>query len=166
MMNPSASEMTAPMSMTQSPKGVALAFFDAYRARDVKTMQSLFTPDASFNYVPTSGGPGKVNPDGVNFWSLLIETFPDLTNEVTFATEDSQGYAFVSVFIGGTQTKDIAMLTNHNRKYWLEHLFIFHVNDKGLVDSVKAYWDDATWFTQLGHLELSPTLPVHVPQTS
>ena len=34
------------------------------------------------------------------------------------------------------------------------HLFIFHVSADGLIDSITAYWNNASISQQLGHLEV------------
>lgn len=138
-----------------SAKKVALKFFDADRAQDVEQMGSLCTQESEFRYVANSGGSGKVHPEGVNFWSGLIDAFPDLTVEVTWLTEDNEGNAIASVVLNGTQAKDFAGITNRGRKYRMEHLFILHVNEENAIDNITGYYDDATWYLDLGKTQLS-----------
>ena len=137
-----------------SAKESALNFFEAYREQNVEKMVSLCTEDASFRYVPDSVE-GKVRGEGDNFWRTLIETYPDLTNKVKWTTESIDGNAILEVLISGTQTKDIGPVKNQGKHFDLLHLFILHVNDACLIDSITAFWDNVTIYRQLGHTDIS-----------
>jgi steroid delta-isomerase-like uncharacterized protein len=132
--------------------GTAKQFFDAYRARDVDAMAALFTKDATFAYVPFGeGGTGRVLEKGVPTWRGLIDAFPDLRNEVKQVWQDAPGNtAFVDVYIGGTQTKDAFGIPNKGQKFWLRHMFVVTTNDARKITDITSYWDNATWFSQLG----------------
>jgi steroid delta-isomerase-like uncharacterized protein len=136
-------------------------FFDAYRRQDVEKMVDACTDNANFRYVPAEvmrkqrvvRGDGKVRGVGKTWWSSLIDAFPDLTNDVNWIGNDDDGNVAVEAVISGTQFKDFGTLANSGKHYAVVHLFLFHVNRKGLIDDIVAYWDAADWYRQLGRLE-------------
>jgi hypothetical protein len=84
---------------TSTAVKVVETFFDAYRARDVEAMVRACSECADFHYVPFEiwgkqrvlRGDGKVRSIGKVLWTGLIESFPDLTNEVTSIHADDAG---------------------------------------------------------------------------
>jgi steroid delta-isomerase-like uncharacterized protein len=142
--------------------GTVRAFFDAYRAHDVERMTELCAEDADFRYVPFEvwarqrvlHGDGKVGTVGKAIWTALIDAFPDLTNAMATVRADGQGNVAAEVTIGGTQAKDFGVIGCTGGHYDLPHLFLFHVNDEGLIDDLVAYWDNVHWKSQLGWLEV------------
>jgi ketosteroid isomerase-like protein len=142
--------------------GTVHAFFDAYRARDVERMTELCADNADFRYVPFEvwgrqrvlHGDGKVGTVGKVIWTALIDAFPDLTNAVTTVRADGQGNVAAEVIIGGTQAKDFGVIACTGGHYDLPHLFLFHVDDEGLIDDLVAYWDNVHWKNQLGWYEV------------
>ncbi len=142
--------------------GTVHAFFEAYRAHDVERMTELCADNADFRYVPFEvwarqrvlHGDGKVGTVGKAIWTALIDAFPDLTNAVTTVRADTEGNVAAEVIIGGTQAKDFGVIGCTGGHYDLPHLFLFHVNDEGLIDDLVAYWDNVHWKSQLGWLEV------------
>jgi steroid delta-isomerase-like uncharacterized protein len=138
------------------------AFFDAYRAQDVDAMVRACSDSADFHYVPfeVSGtqrklhGDGKVRSIGKELWRGLIACFPDLTNQVMSIHGDDAGNVAVEVTIGGTQAKVWGTVDPRGRKFSVPHLFLFRVNDAGLIDMISAYWDSAEMYQQLNRLAL------------
>lgn len=138
------------------------AFFDAYRRHDTLTMVDLCTDSASFSYVPFEiwtkqrviRGDGKVASLGRPIWEGLINSFPDLSNEVHSITASDDGNVAAVVSIGGCQDKAWGPIAPQGKKYWEPHAFIFDVNDDGKIESLTAYWDNASIYRQLGHLEV------------
>jgi ketosteroid isomerase-like protein len=143
-------------AMAGGAEATAKKFFDAYRARDVDAMGQLFTKDATFVYVPFGeAGRGNVLEKGIPVWRTLIETFPNLRNEVNAVWEDKTGrVAFVDVHIGGTQAKDGFGIANQGKDYWLRHLFVLETDEMGHITKITSFWDNATWFSQLGKTSL------------
>lgn len=143
-------------------RATAIAFFDAFRARDVERMVELCADNADFRYVTYEvwtrqrvlHGDGKVCTVGKPIWTALIDAFPDLTNTVTSVRADEDGNVAAQVDIGGTQAKDFGVIACAGGHYELPHLFLFHVTVDGLIDDVAAYWDNAHWNKQLGWLEV------------
>jgi steroid delta-isomerase-like uncharacterized protein len=147
--------VVAPAEAANSAEA-AKKFFDAYRERNIEAMAALFTEDATFVYVPFGdAGSGKVLKDGLPVWRTLIDAFPDLRNEVSTIWEDKSGdVAFVDVHIGGTQAKDAFGITNRGKEYWLRHLFVLETSEEGQITKITSFWDNATWYTQLGKTSL------------
>jgi steroid delta-isomerase-like uncharacterized protein len=132
----------------------AIAWFDRYRSQDVDGMVAMFMPDAIIEYVPLDL---RATPEqlAINGWRVLVDAFPDLTNEVKQVWQDtSDNSVFVDVYIGGTQKKDAFGIPNQGQKYWLRHLFILTMNDEKKISKMTAFWDSATWYQQLGKTQL------------
>ena len=137
---------------------VVKSFFDAYRARDVQRMVDMCEEMARFRSVPFEvrrrqrviRGDGKVCTIGKILWTGLIESFPDLTNQVTRILADDHGNVAAEVVISGTQSKDWTTVTSRRRSFRSPHLFLFHVNDGGKIDNVTSYSDNASVRLQLG----------------
>ena len=119
---------------------VVTAFFDAYRDQDVERMVEFCADNADFHYVPFElwgrqrviRGDGKVRTIGKVIWTTLIDSFPDLTNQVTFITSDDEGNVAAEVTFSGTQTKPFGAIGNQGLHYDLPHLFLFRVGKDGL----------------------------------
>jgi predicted ester cyclase len=117
---------------------------------------------ADFHYVPFEiwgkqrvlRGDGKVRSIGRVLWTGLIESFPDLTNEVTSIQADPDGNVAVEVTIRGTQAKVWGAIANQGKAFAVPHLFMFRVGASGLIDRISAYWDGADFNRQLGRVEI------------
>jgi steroid delta-isomerase-like uncharacterized protein len=157
--------MTETLSSASSTAARAIdtvtEFFDAYRRHDVDAMVETCTPSASVDYVPFElwgrqrviRGQGTVATIGKPLWAGLIQSFPDLTNNVDYLTSDDQGNVAAEVVLSGTQARAWGTIANRGLSYSQPHAFVFHVTD-GLIDHLAAYWDGASVSRQLGHLEV------------
>ncbi|MGH8932140.1 MAG: nuclear transport factor 2 family protein [Egibacteraceae bacterium] len=149
-------------SKTRTPIEAAHAFFDAYRRQDVEEMVDCCAENADFSYVPVEmwrkqivlRGDGKVSTVGKPFWTGLINAFPNLWNTVSSVTADRKGNVAVEVVIGGTQAAPWGVIAPRGQAYAEPHMFVLHVDDAGLIDSITGYWDNASIYRQLGHLEV------------
>ena len=147
---------------TQAPEDVVSAFFDAYRERDLTAMSDLCARTAEFRYLPVEvwgkqrviRGDGKVHTVGKAMWAGLMTAFPDLSNEVISLSSSPDGTVLAEVVLSGTQASAWAQFSNRGQSFSLPHLFVMHVNDGGLIDSITAYWDNASFSRQLGYLEV------------
>src|SRR5205823_10143079 len=120
------------MSVTSIPSAVEVdtAFFDAHRAHDVERMVELCTDNADFHYVPFEvwgkqrviRGDGKVRTIGKTIWRTLIDSFPDLSNQVTSITSDDEGNVAVEIVISGTQAKPLGSSGNQGLHYDLPYV--------------------------------------------
>jgi steroid delta-isomerase-like uncharacterized protein len=137
-------------------------FFEAYRSHDVEAMVSACSDRADLRYVPFElwgkqrvlRGDGKVRSIGKVFWTGLIESFPNLTNEVSALHADAAGNVAAEVTIRGTQAKVWSTIENKGREFAVPHLFLFRVSDEGLIESITAYWDGADLQRQLCRIEV------------
>ncbi|MFJ2618298.1 nuclear transport factor 2 family protein [Glutamicibacter sp. NPDC087344] len=150
-------------SVALTPAEVVTKFFDVYRQRDVVAMTELCTDNADFSYIPFEvwakqrvvRGDGKVRTIGRVIWSGLINAFPDLGNTVFHIDANNEtGNVVVSCDITGTQDSAWGFIESKGQYFAEPHLFIMHVNNDGLIDSISAYWDNSGVNRQLGHLEV------------
>ncbi|MEU6098787.1 nuclear transport factor 2 family protein [Streptomyces sp. NPDC047079] len=140
----------------------AARLFAAYRRRDVEAMTDMCTDAAEFSYVPYEvwgkqrvlRGDGKVKTVGKTIWAGLIHSFPDLFNTVHSIDANDHGDAVVSCDIGGCQQTAWGFAEPRGGSFSEPHLFILHIDEEGLIDTVRAYWDAAGINRQLGHLEV------------
>jgi ketosteroid isomerase-like protein len=151
------------MVMSSVPAAqVVEAFFDAYRGHDVERMVELCDERARYRSVPFEicrkqrvvRGNGHVCTIGKLLWTGLINAFPDLTNEVTRIISGNDGQVAAEVMISGTQAQDWVPVRTRGRRFRSPHLFVFHVNDLGKIDSITSYSDNAPVRQQLGAAEL------------
>jgi ketosteroid isomerase-like protein len=156
--------MSAPAatSRAQAAADVATRFFDAYRRQDVDAMADLCTDNAEFSYPPFEiwgkqrvlRGDGKVRTIGKVIWAGLINSFPDLFNDVHSVDAGESGDVVVTCDIGGTQQIAWGPVAPQGKKFSEPHLFLLHVDEHGRIDRIKAYWNGAGINRQLGHLEV------------
>ena len=155
-------ETTQRSRTAESAIAVVTEFFDRYRAHDVDGMADLCSMNAGFSYVPVElwgkqrvlRGDGKVCSIGKPLWTGLIAAFPDLSNTVHAVTGNDDGDVVAQVDIEGTQQLAWGFIAPAGKHYVEPHLFVFHVGPDLLIDSIAAYWNDASISQQLGHTEV------------
>lgn len=129
-------------------------FFKYYRDHRVNAMLELFSVNGIIDYVPI-GAVGPATDVGRTVWEGLIDAFPDLTNEITAMHIGDNGRTVtVEVTISGTQAKKAFGIENKGRSFKLPHIFVIQTDSQGDITSMKAYWDNATWFVELGKTTL------------
>ena len=129
---------------------VARLFFAAYDAHEVDKMVGLCSEDAELRYIPmASQGQGPVRVVGRKIWSGLIDAFPDLHVTMNSAFGDDHNAA-AEVMIGGTQRKDFLDIPSQGKHYELPHAFILRLNERNRITSITAYWDNLSFYAQLG----------------
>ncbi|ODU06041.1 MAG: hypothetical protein ABS81_05875 [Pseudonocardia sp. SCN 72-86] len=146
----------------RTPVEIVTAFFDAYRAQDVEAMADMCTDNADFSYIPfevwakqrVMRGDGKVRTIGKVIWSGLINAFPNLGNVIHHIDGNDEGDVVVACDITGTQQSAWAFIAPQGGSIVAPHLFIMHVDSDGLIDNIRAYWDNASVCSQLGHFEV------------
>ena len=149
-------------TLDKTPAEIVDEFFAVYSAHDVHAMADLCADNADFHYLPVEiwgkqrvvRGDGKVNGIGRVIWSGLITAFPDLTNEVTSLSTAADGTVVAEVTLSGTQAAPWGVIASKGQRFDLPHVFVLHVNADGLIDSISAYWDNASFYRQLGHAEV------------
>src|SRR5499427_3198115 len=128
------------------PTNVVNSFFDAYREHDVERMVDLCDDMAAYRSVPLElwrkqrviRGDGKVRTIGKILWTGLIESFPDLSNEVTKITAGNDGYVAAEVVLSGTHAKDWGSIRSRGRSFRSPHLFLFHINEHEKIDKITS----------------------------
>jgi steroid delta-isomerase-like uncharacterized protein len=129
---------------------VAQSFFDAYDHHDVDAMLARCADDAQLRYVPLGEqGRGPIRDVGQAFWRGLIDAFPDLSVRMESGFGDERHVA-AEVVIGGTQRKDFFDIPSQGRRYDLPHAFLLALDDGGRIAEVACYWDNASFYGQLG----------------
>jgi steroid delta-isomerase-like uncharacterized protein len=136
----------------------ARSFFVAYDKHDVNKMLAACDENAELRYMPMgSYGTGKVRELGSAIWTGLIDAFPDLHVTVQSMFGDESNIA-AEVVIGGTQRKDLdygeMRIPSYGKHYELPHVFLLQMNESGLITEVAAYWDNASFYSQLGKTTL------------
>jgi steroid delta-isomerase-like uncharacterized protein len=132
----------------------ARSFFDADNAHDVGRMVAACSQDARLRYLPMGDhGDGKAVEVGQSIWSGLIDAFPDLKVTVQSVFGDDRNAA-AEVVIGGTQHKHFFQITNRGKHYELPHAFLLRLDDRGRITDIAAYWDNASFYSQLGKTTL------------
>jgi steroid delta-isomerase-like uncharacterized protein len=145
---------TAQAKSSTSPIDVARSFFAAYNAHDVERMVAACGEDAELRYVPMgSQGRGNARELGKSIWSGLIDAFPDLAVTVESIFGDERNVA-AEVVIGGTQQKDFLQIRSQGRHYDLPHAFLLQTNERSLITRITCYWDNASFYLQLGKTTL------------
>ncbi len=130
------------------------AFFCDYNAHNVTSMIKHFSNDGTIEYVPFDMN-GPATDVGPASWGALIDAFPNLYCEVNDSKYSEDGkVAFLDVVISGTQVKDVFGVPNKGLSYSVRHYFIFECDEYGSVTHLTSFWDNATFFRQLGTLVL------------
>jgi ketosteroid isomerase-like protein len=148
--------------LDRAPAETVTEFFAAYRRHDVTAMADLCADNADFRYLPVEiwgkqrvvRGDGKVHGIGRVLWAGLITAFPDLGNEITSLSTAADGTVVAEVVLSGTQAGAWGTISSKGQQFTLPHLFVLHVNTDGLIDSITAHWDNASFYRQLGHAEV------------
>lgn len=134
---------------------IARSFFAAYNAHQVDKMVAACSEDARLRYVPMGDqGQGKARQLGKTIWSSLIAAFPDLHVTVQSLFGDER-HAAAEVVIGGTQQKDFFQIPNQGKHYELPHAFLVEIDAKGQIAGITCYWDNASFYAQLGKTSLN-----------
>jgi predicted ester cyclase len=134
-----------------SLKNACVSFMFSYQQRDVDKMLSFCDPQGEVYFKPLGqAGKGKIMELGKAIWTSLIDCFPDIDNTVDAAIAEDGDAVRCQVVIRGTQEKDFADIPNKGKQFDSDHIFIFHLNDAGKIDSIEIEWDHADLKRQLG----------------
>ena len=134
-----------------SLKNACVSFMFAYQQRNVDKMLSFCDPEGTVNFKPLGeSGKGKIFELGKGIWSALIESFPDLDNTVDSAIAEEGDSVRCQVVIRGTQEKDFAGIVSKDKQFDSDHIFIFRLNEGGLIRDIQIEWDHADFVKQLG----------------
>jgi ketosteroid isomerase-like protein len=149
-------------SLADPARVIVDEFLVRYREHDVDGMAELCSIGADLDYIPVEisrkqgalRAQGKVRGIGKVIWTGLIASFPDLSLTVHTITANDDGDVVAEVSLEGTQDRAWGLARSSGRHFSERHLFIFHVSEAELIDSITAYWNDASMSQQLGHEEV------------
>lgn len=134
-----------------SLKNACVNFMFAYQQKNLEKMLSLCNPDGIVEFVPLGdSGIGKISELGKAIWGGLIDCFPDIDNTLDAAVAEDERTVRCQVVIRGTQSKDFAGIQNKAKHFDSDHIFIFRLNDKNVIDHINISWDHEDFKKQLG----------------
>lgn len=130
-------------------KNRSIDFLKAYQEQDVSLMLKSCDRTCQVSFIPLGdNGKGNAHEVGKAIWDSLIECFPDIDNTVHNATYMDDA-VHCEVTIRGKQAKDFAGITCKERNFEEDHIFVFKVNDHGLISSIAVDWDHDSFVKQL-----------------
>jgi hypothetical protein len=133
-----------------SLKNACVEFMFSYQQRNVPQMLSFCDPEGEVWFMPLGeAGRGKIGELGKAIWTSLIDSFPDIDNTVDATIAEDGESVRCQVVISGTQAKDFAGIVSKGKHFDSDHIFIFHLNDQQLIDSIHVSWDHQDFQRQL-----------------
>lgn len=131
-------------------KSTIISYFEAYNDQNISEMLNLFSPDAIITFIPMGeSGAGKVFDLGHAIWSSLFHSFPDIKAEVRHTKFNSLHNYVCEVNIKGAQSQDFAGIKSKGLVFKSDHIFVFHFDEKGMVDRLSINWDHHDFIRQL-----------------
>jgi hypothetical protein len=133
-----------------SLKNACVEFMFSYQQRNVAQMLNFCDPEGEVWFMPLGeAGRGKIAELGKAIWTSLIDSFPDIDNTVDATIAEDGESVRCQVVISGTQAKDFAGIVSKGKHFDSDHIFIFHLNDQQLIDSIHVSWDHEDFQRQL-----------------
>jgi hypothetical protein len=133
-----------------SLKNACVEFMFSYQQRNVAQMLNFCDPEGEVWFMPLGeAGRGKIGELGKAIWTSLIDSFPDIDNTVDATIAEDGESVRCQVVISGTQAKDFAGIVSKGKHFDSDHIFIFHLNDQQLIDSIHVSWDHEDFQRQL-----------------
>lgn len=130
-------------------KSKSIYFMKSYQEQEVDSMLSHCSADCEVEFIPLKkDGKGNAHLLGRAIWTSLIECFPNIDNTVHHVINED-GNAKCEVTIWGKQVKDFAGIVSKGNEFEQDHIFIFKVNDDGLICSISVIWDHKSFVAQL-----------------
>ena len=130
-------------------KNQCIDFMKAYQDQDVHKMLDHCSSDCIVEFIPLGDqGKGLASETGRAIWTSLIDCFPNIDNSVNTSIRDDQTVR-CEVMIWGKQAKDFAGLVSKGKKFEEEHIFIFKVNEEGLIEHISVDWNHESFVAQL-----------------
>jgi hypothetical protein len=116
----------------------------------VKAMLSLFSEESIVSFTPLGdSGKGKVKELGQSIWSMLLQSFPNLKNELIKSRFESTGNLICELNFQGKQVADFADIKNKAEEFDTDHIFIFKFDENGLINEMSVTWDHDDLVRQL-----------------
>lgn len=130
-------------------KNKCLDFMKAYEIQNVDLMLTKCSTDCMVEFIPLGDmGRGLATEVGKTIWTSLIECFPNISN-VVYSVSKENSHVRCDVTIQGRQEKDFAGLVSKGNKFEEDHIFIFKLNEEGLIQSISVDWDHESFVRSL-----------------
>ena len=138
--------------MTKTLLDIAHGFLAAYADHDVDRMTAMCAGDAVVDYLPLGeAGRGSVQATAVPLWRGFIATFADFRPDVQSSWEDAdRRTAFIATVNRGTHRKDFQGIKAAGTEIAVPHLFVIALGEDDLIVKITAYWDNDTFYRQIG----------------
>ena len=130
-------------------KNRTVDFMTAYQEQDVDKMLVNCAKNCSVKFVPLGkDGQGNVHEVGKFIWTAIIDSFPTIDNTVNSVVEEN-GDIRCEASIRGKQEKDFAGLVSRGNSFEEDHIFIFKMDETGVIKNISVDWDHENLVRQL-----------------
>jgi len=138
---PAAPRSAAPERVSEEQiREVVGSYFSCLRRMDVDRLLELFD-EAAMSWDPVGTPPMRVRDKSTNYFRVLSNIFEKMA-----LTEDD---VFVAGGEAAVRWRGEAKLRSKQTEVAFEGVSVFEVNDDGLIQSVKSYWDKASLMSNL-----------------
>ncbi|MEO1010192.1 MAG: nuclear transport factor 2 family protein [Bacteroidota bacterium] len=130
-------------------KNRTVNFMKAYQEQDVHNMLSHCTQDCTVAFLPLGEqGQGNVHKVGKAIWSSIIAAFPTIDNTVNTVVKEN-GDVRCEASVRGKQAKDFAGLPSKGNTFEEDHVFIFKMDELGMIRGISVNWNHENLVRQL-----------------
>ncbi len=130
-------------------KNRTVDFMKAYQEQNVEKMLSNCSADCTVAFLPLGeSGKGNVNEVGKAIWSNIIDCFPTIDNTVNSVVLEN-GNVRCEASVRGKQVKDFAGLVSKGYTFIEDHIFIFKLDEAGVIENISINWDHESLVRQL-----------------
>lgn len=142
--------MPAPAPSDLEPVEVVRQSQDLWNAHDLAGYAGLLADDASL-YVAILETALDRNAF-IALQEIRMQGFPDLHAEIQHNIDLGEGWVISELTFVGTQNGEYLGVPPSGKSIAVPGAVLYHVNDAGLIDDLRVYWDDVTQLAQLGLL--------------
>ena len=136
-------------SLFLSWKNRCVDFMKAYQEQNVAKMLSHCNDNCKVEFIPLGDqGKGLAKQTGRAIWESLIDCFPTIDNTINSSIREDHSVK-CEVTIWGKQSKDFAGIKSKGNQFEEEHIFIFKIDQSGLIDCISVNWDHESFVRQL-----------------
>lgn len=143
-------EMPAPIPNDLEPLEVVLQSQDLWNAHDLAGYAGLLAADASL-YIAVLDT--ALDRDAfIALQEIYMQGFPDLHTEIKRHIDLGEGWVISELTFVGTQDGEYLGVPPSGKAVQVPGAILYHVNETGLLDDMRVYWDNVTQLAQLGLL--------------
>lgn len=130
-------------------KNRTVDFMKAYQEQNVDQMLTNCGDNCTVAFIPLGAdGKGNVHQVGKAIWNNIIECFPTIDNTVNSVVEEN-GNIRCEASIRGKQVKDFAGLASKGCTFEEDHIFIFKMDESGVIEDISINWNHESLVRQL-----------------